>query len=419
MNKNRNSFLQMTNTVQQYNLKKIVDFVVKNDLAEFLDLLAEINIDKNTLTSAIFELPLQNIYSFIYKNANIDLPLQNLTLLHIAAFFDSLDIFIYLVEVLKFNIKAPSAAAYIPLHYAVYSNANEVAYYILSIDPGQAAVDYPVTYQLIWLAIEAENPEILKLILDSGANIESNGNKRNKVLERSIVKKNIDCIHILLEASKNSSRNADEKVYTPLMLAISIKQPEAVPILIKKGEDPNVFINNKSALFIACYLKQFETIKYLSQTMTVFDLPADIKSKSLIHYACETMNLNIIQLLIDKCPDPKFTVNRFDEHGQLGPHYFADVFIKYLKEEEVIEILEYLKRKGLDIKRRMKVSLLVKFVTSINREKSMKIIEWLFKNGANSGDPNPNETDTIYKTVMEGRYSPKFKNFFKKYPPLK
>lgn len=416
---------QLASINQKLSIQKLINSVTDNDLGQMLTVINRFNIDKSQITNANYFIPDGLIAGKLYSHTHFELPRQNLTLLHIAAFFDALDVFVYLTEVLNFNIRTQSPAGYLPLHYAVYSRANEVAYFILSTDPGQAAQDYSVDYQLIWLAIEAGSPDVLKMILDAGANIESSGNKRNKIIERSIAKKNIECIRLLLEATKIVARNQSERTYTPIMLAVSIRQPDAIPLLVKKGEDPNTFIGNTSALFIACFLKQFSTIEYLAKTATVFDLPPEKRAKSLIHYVCETMNFGVIKQLIDKCPDPKFTVNRVDERGQLGPHYFVDVFANYITEDEVIQILEYLRIKGLNINQTAQgnsmnhsTSLLVKFTTSINRNKSLGIIRWLLENGANTGDFNPLGTESIYTTVMKSnRYSKRFKVLFKQYPP--
>ena len=58
---------------------------------------------------------------------------QNLTPLHIAAFFDSLECFIFLIN-LEFNINALSADDYEPFDYACAGGSLEIVTYILTRD---------------------------------------------------------------------------------------------------------------------------------------------------------------------------------------------------------------------------------------------------------------------------------------------
>jgi hypothetical protein len=67
------------------------------------------------------------------------LPETNISLVHIAAYFDSLDCFLYLEDKgLSYNQE--SAASYLPIHYACSNGSYEVVCYIIKKDPNQASV---------------------------------------------------------------------------------------------------------------------------------------------------------------------------------------------------------------------------------------------------------------------------------------
>lgn len=82
----------------------------------------------------------------IFKKTRLDsineklLPLDNITLLHIAALFDSLECFVIL-ERYGFKIDCKSVDDYQPLHYACMLGALEVTSYILSQNPKLATVE--------------------------------------------------------------------------------------------------------------------------------------------------------------------------------------------------------------------------------------------------------------------------------------
>ena len=73
--------------------------------------------------------------------SEILLPLNNVTLLHIAALFDSLESFIIL-ERNGFKLDCRTADEYQPLHYACMLGALEVASYILSRNPSLAKIEF-------------------------------------------------------------------------------------------------------------------------------------------------------------------------------------------------------------------------------------------------------------------------------------
>lgn len=64
---------------------------------------------------------------------SIILPNKNLTLLHIASFYDSTECLFELLK-LNSNVNISSADEYYPLHYAALSNSNECASILLSMD---------------------------------------------------------------------------------------------------------------------------------------------------------------------------------------------------------------------------------------------------------------------------------------------
>lgn len=77
------------------------------------------------------------------RNGKPLIPCSELSLLHIAAFYDHLEMFI-LLQSQGIPLRVKSAAQYLPLHYACVGNAKEVVAYILENDPEQAVIELDV-----------------------------------------------------------------------------------------------------------------------------------------------------------------------------------------------------------------------------------------------------------------------------------
>ena len=79
-----------------------------------------------------------------------NIPTKNLSLLHLAAITDSLEVFIYITKYKKVNPLIQSYDNYNPLHYACLGNSIEVATYIISHFPDLPSHDTPTKLQYIY-----------------------------------------------------------------------------------------------------------------------------------------------------------------------------------------------------------------------------------------------------------------------------
>lgn len=364
----------------------ISNAVANNDVDLFIELTNDLNPERIKLS--IFVLPefsytTSPSYGLREQMERLALPTSNLTLLHIAAFCDSLDIFCYLMSVYDFSLREKSPDSYLPLHYAIYGNAKEVAYYILDNEPEQAKLETEARHQLLYFAITFDNEEFLTLLLKYGARIDSPANKKDNLINLAINKKSMSCLKILLQSGYKSKNYR----YSLLMAAVMSLNINAVSLLLESGEDPDYFSPNYiSALFIACTFKRFDIIKLLCNKMNVFDLPIIIREKSLIHYLCETCEPEIISYVLGYCKDKNITtiVNRFDKFGKLGPAYLVDKDYP----DKIIEIFKILINYGFQINALPKDadnnytgnSLIYYFVRAIIP--NLQVIKWLLKNGA-------------------------------------
>jgi len=296
--------------------------------------------------------------------------------MHISAFVDALDCFLYL-ESRDLLYNQDSAASYLPIHYACYNSSYEVLCYILAKDPGQARVLPVVDHHLILLAVVSGSPEVLSLLLQHGANVQDPANVRNGAVAAAIRRRHVESLRVLLEHNVRGAH--DVEGFSTLMLAIKYNEPDAVPMLIECGEDVNYVttLSNLSALFLACFQGErwLDVVRLICDRATKLDLDPLINDKAAIHWACASKSLEIIRTVVEHGVD----VNRRDKDRRTGVHEIVD----RCDEDLTIRILELLVENGLALTG-LNAWIVVDFVKSIM--KPCRVIEWLFERGVQPGE---------------------------------
>ena len=314
-------------------------------------------------------------YELADHRLNIPIPSVNLTLMHVAAYYDSLEVFVYL-ESIGFLLEEESADQYRPIHYGCLNGSLEVCTYILSKMPEQARILPEVDFHLIYLATTSGNALILRELFACGADIKDRRNIGNRPVQQAIKTGHVQCLKVLLE---KNARRVDPKEYTPIMLAITNSQPEAIPLLLQSGEDPSVITLEKRecALQLACFQREVEVVRELCERLVNVDLPEEMHERAAVHWICQSHHPEIARIILAK----GINVNRLDGDGHAGPYYMLDVG----EEHEILEIFDLLLKHGLNLNisaptAKPTNTILGEFVTSITRP--LKIIEWLLAHGA-------------------------------------
>ena len=306
---------------------------------------------------------------------------NNISLLHIAAAYDSLETFIFLTRAFKFDICQPSLDNYFPLHYACDGNSLEIASFIIDSlmqsDGGREKlkqifeIDYQESnkYSLIDLCSLVSSHQIIELILGAGYSVREFRSVEiaDTWIRNSIVRNSPKVLSVLLKETSTSDS------MSPIMIATSANNIAALRILLQdKSLSLNYFNSqHETALSIACLMKNTQAVKMLVNEMTFIDLPADITAKGAVHWLCESGDPEIALILLNRDID----VNRIDEHGKTGVSYLDFTFGE---EDKAIEILNMLYERGFNIHYSY-VSPIEKFITSL--AKSPPIIEWFLQHG--------------------------------------
>lgn len=340
------------------------------------------------------------------------IPVSKLSLMHVAAFFNSLEIFIFL-EQKGLPINKKSDDLYLPIHYACLKGCEKIVEYILSKDPTEATVLPPVKYHLIYLATIGNSPAILKLLFKNGADAKAPENIENNPIYTTIRNsKSSECLEILLEEGLEYIHNYTD--YSMLMHAISNNNDAATQLLLERGDDfEYVSKTNDNALSLACYLKKRSVVKYLCDHMTEIDIDPSLQRRAAVHWICLSGDVQIVKMVLAKYID----VNRIDQNGNPGPFYLLDI----CDEDTTLEILKLLYNAGLDLNIRGKSvdgkktnTILGHFVSSIQRQ--TKVIEWLLKNGARADEMMVVKNKPIIKLVINGNNT-RLKLLFQKCVP--
>ena len=276
------------------------------------------------------------------RNSKEIVPCKEVSLLHIAAYYDNLEAFLFLLSK-GIPLRIASGAGYLPLHYACVGNAKEVVAYILKMDPEQASLELEVVYPLINLAIYANSPEILKKLFKFGANLQSPKNISAKPFDQALRSKNFDCLLILLQGRCRTDVTVAE--LNPLMLAVVNGMTEAIEPLIQRGISPYE-VNSKgdTALTCACTMENVEIVKLLCKNMNAIEVKTNGNKPSVAYYAVRSGNLEILKTVLDKgC-----TLDKFDAKGKTALHALTVVN----DQDTANEMLKLLIQYGININNR-------------------------------------------------------------------
>lgn len=392
-------------------MSDVFEAIVRNDVTK----LSTLNSKSALRKEAIYDLKSKNCY---------ELPTDNLTLLHIAAFYDSTECLAFLHNTCKFPHNAKSAGGFEPFHYACVGGSMECAALLALFYENDHEGGFQEFYQqdysngihnLPFLATTATSKEILVFLFESGYDFEKynavNKIYVNKAIERSIRIKNTECLKTLLQYLNPSKKQ--EKI-TPLMMAVMCHQNAAIPLLLKAGCNPNErTIKNETALYFACIGNNIEAVNLLIDSMKEIDIPPEVKGKPAVHCACASHNLEIIELILSK----DVNVNRADDEGNYANIHLRDID----DEEQVIAILDLLVQHGFDINHKSprKGSVLELFVSDIKVK--YNVIDWLLEHGANTREKMTSlkvgeKRKDIAHYILEKGIDKKFQEIIQKYP---
>lgn len=181
------------------------------------------------------------------------------TLLHLAARVDLTEIVEPLIEKERININAVDSFGKTALHYAILSGSARVAEMLLKAHADPNITDGFRNTPLL-LAIQTDNIAMARLLLQSGAKVETKG---CSALSLASLCGDYRMVQLLLQNGANVSFQ-EEGGDTPLCDAAGSNNTEVVRLLIENHANINIKNNKESTpLNAACFSGSFDSINLL------------------------------------------------------------------------------------------------------------------------------------------------------------
>lgn len=271
---------------------------------------------------------------------------DRITLLHVAAYFNSLECFVYLHEVKGISLRAPTTRSFYPLHYACFNGSREIVAYILSHDSNQIEL-FNKTNLILCFAVHGGDPVILEALFNNGMTLKKAQNPRDDPILKGISIDNYRCCEVLVRYSEGYSND-----FTPAMTAAKMANPELLQYFVRSKSDIEFSpLVQKSVISLIFEISNGENFKklILSWLYKFDDLeiepPFDMKeTNGVCHWVCKMADYEVAKLMVKT---QNVIINRIGANNHLGPYYLANK-TGSTSDDEIIKILGVLFDKGFD-----------------------------------------------------------------------
>lgn len=294
-------------------MSEILD-ILKNDDSNQLQKIIE---DSNSL-DLLYEI--ENLHKFIPPK----IPLKNLTLLHAAAYYNSLNCYILLLKQEKFNTRTLNPDSYYPFHYACYNHSYEVFNYTLQIDPliVQSCPE-GAEHQYLYLSSYGNDHRIIKKLFEYKINIKLEKETIECIIDEFINEHApLRSIQFLLDNTIHTNIINENIILQ--MSALINNSPYLLPYLIKSPEDASFISPEGESVFsLACfYGLKTEILDMLKiNGNKQIEPPISIQCKGVCHWICQLADYDVAKAMLST---PGVLINRLDNRGYPGIFHLLD-----------------------------------------------------------------------------------------------
>lgn len=354
--------------------------------------------------------------NYLYnRDENFDIPLRSLGLLHLAAYYNALHCFAYLVQSkIAEDMLKTIHNNLTPLHYACYKGSFEVAAYIISrcttdkqkpslLDDAFKAVDQngQIDTHYFKLALNVKNYRLMELLIQKGIFSKDSKYILEKLRNSAVQKKDARSLKMILSLEvENKTTPYQGDLMTPLMYAALLQDIECIQLLKEAGESISDHDKDKrTPLFYACQFgSNVSVIKALIENEAEIDLRSDENSEGAAHWACKSGNPEILRVLLRT----KIDIFRLDKNGLTCVYH-----IKQDKPANVIRILDMLYAAGMKFDQLENNPIRI-FTNSLYANSNASIIKWFLQHGTSLDtslvDPaRSNQQDTKLLTFINSK----------------
>ncbi|WP_342189704.1 ankyrin repeat domain-containing protein [Spiroplasma endosymbiont of Dilophus febrilis] len=230
------------------------------------------------------------------------------------------------------------------LHVTILQRNLDLTKLLINIDAGTTDINpqYKNSLSLLYYAIDTGDIQIVKLLIDNGADVnfqDENGlTPLHFAIENAIDTGDIQIVKLLIDNGADPNvLDCNNDFISPLHYAIIKNKKEVVEVLLKSKNIKNK-INNKSYLNIGCLhwiSLNSKNINNLEIAELLIDNGADVNLQdendaTPLYYAISTNNKEMVQLLINKGAN----IKNITKNG-LTPLYYAII----LDNKEMVQLL--------------------------------------------------------------------------------
>lgn len=352
------------------------------------------------------------------------LPTSGISLLHVAAFYNSLQCFQYLQNAKQIPLRQLSSRNLLPLHYALYAGSIDVSLYILKEDPEESIL-HPEDSKycsLLYFAVLGSNLTVVEELFKNGLKL-SDPWIHEELIITKVIGRYSDDILSFLWSKRIPPTNDENNKGTYAMRCVIHHNVSSLEIIYDKEYDLNKYFTDRTGyhnlisliaetdprnIFKEIYLKILDDAKDIS-----IEPPEEFgDTDGVCHWCCMYNDLDVAKKMLNT---KNVKINRFNKSKKTGPFYLIGK-----KGNDVTAMLELLIQNGFDVNMRFNESypsLLEGFIATIS--KNYQAIELLIEYGADINAFHSKHTGkqgnklTLLQYV-NGRNDSKLKKIFNK-----
>ena len=369
---------------------KKYDLLVKQVIGNDSENIKSVNKTQYIRNTSFRLFPVEREQDITLESYIPNFPRSDLSLAHVAAFYDALECLIVVLDS-GIEVDAVTSDGYTPLMYACANSSLECATYLLSkkADPNKETQKY--NRSPLYFAAYSGSSTLLGLLFDYNAKMPNTLKRDNNPLMAAIQSKHIDCLEILLKRGFKPTFKDGE--FSPLMNAINMHLDDAIELLLQKGADVK-FTNSKgnTALVLAIRRNSLPLVKLLLSYGAKVDTYEVSTMQTPLHLACSKGNLEMVKLLVKAGADLKAQ----DAKQRIATFYAINADVK-----DIIPLMSYLYENGLDFNHTDKDnSTVLHDLLSDSQKATPEVLSFLLSHGARIDIESSHGHRTAYELAV-------------------
>jgi len=180
---------------------------------------------------------------------------------------------------------------------ASFEECTPLAQYLIENNSEEKDKLHGIINTALSMACQCNNSDLISLLLDYGADINSKNSNQWTPLHIACQYSNLNIVKHLLKNNANVNE-VDQNLNTPLYLVCQNGNTEIVNLLLKKRADVNSQNSlNWTPLHIACYNGKINVVETLLNNKAKINLKTN-EGKTPLHLACQNNDKKLVSLLL-------------------------------------------------------------------------------------------------------------------------